>query len=70
MQGAPAAKSRFVEGRDGLIIDRHTRRELARVPVDKMTITEAQRISRAILAGLEAEYALDPWPNGPPLPKR
>ncbi|SFR23356.1 hypothetical protein [Paracoccus denitrificans] len=69
MRDAAAAKTMFVEGRDGLILDRHTGRELARVAVDKMTITEAQRISRAILAGLEAEYALDPRPDGPPLPK-
>lgn len=67
MQDAPTTKTMFVEGRDGLILDRHTGREMARVPVDKMTITEARRVSRAILAALEAEYAPDPRPVGPPL---
>ncbi|REF69930.1 hypothetical protein [Paracoccus versutus] len=67
MQDAGATKTMFVEGRDGLILDRHTGREMARVPVDKMSISEAQRISRAILAALKAEYALDPRPFGPHL---
>ncbi|MEG4645169.1 hypothetical protein VB636_20790 [Paracoccus sp. APAP_BH8] len=64
-----ASKSRFVEGGGGTILDRHTGRELARVPVEKMTITEALRLSRAILAGLEAEFSEDPLPNCPPYPK-
>ncbi|MBB4630296.1 hypothetical protein GGQ58_005105, partial [Paracoccus denitrificans] len=33
MRDAAAAKTMFVEGRDGLILDRHTGRELARVAV-------------------------------------
>lgn len=61
--------TRFVEGRAGTILDRHTGRELARVSIDNMTISDAQRLSRAILTGLEIEFAQDARPSGPPLKK-
>ncbi|MFC3569173.1 hypothetical protein [Paracoccus simplex] len=64
-----ASRPRFIEGAGGAIIDRHTGRELARVPVEKLTITEAQRICRAIMVSLETEFSRDPQSNRPPLPK-